>query len=320
MKLTCYSPPNPDHWKGRLDGGSVPLRFHEVVECLDVSQAGDLRGSIAFVGFACDAGVCRNLGRPGATQGPQALRKALAKIPIHLKKRLVDVGDINCFDDNLEASQAALGDLVHHLLSVGSFPVVLGGGHEVAWGHYQGVASAYPQSRIGVINFDAHFDLRPLVDGHLGSSGTSFLQIAQDCQARGIPFDYLCLGIQRFSNTQVLFDTAKQLNVTVISAEAIQQEAQGSILAKIDQFVASCEKLYVTVCMDVFAAAFAPGVSAPQPLGLEPKSVLPLLRHLASSGKVAGFDLAEVSPPLDRDELTSSLGAVLIAEVIHQVK
>ena len=62
----------------------------------------------------------------------------------------------------------------------GQFPVVLGGGHEVAFGTYLGLArisrSAHPGDRIGILNLDAHFDLRP---GPVPSSGTPFRQIAE---------------------------------------------------------------------------------------------------------------------------------------------
>ena len=53
--------------------------------------------------------------------------------------------------------------------------IVIGGGHETAWGHFQGLA--HPNKDIAILNFDAHFDLRPLINGQLGSSGTPFRQI-----------------------------------------------------------------------------------------------------------------------------------------------
>jgi len=46
---------------------------------------------------------------------------------------------------------------------------------------------------------------------------------------------------------------------------------------------------------------YAPGVSAPQPLGVLPWQILPLVRQLAASGKVVSYDIAELSPKYDID-------------------
>ena len=90
-----------------------------------------------------------------------------------------DAGNIVCADGDLETSQLALGEVVTILLENGIKPIVIGGGHELAWGHYQGIADAFPQKNLGIINFDAHFDMRPLLAYDQGSSGTPFLQIAK---------------------------------------------------------------------------------------------------------------------------------------------
>ncbi len=93
--------------------------------------------------------------------------------------------------------------------------MVLGGGHEVAFGSWTGLArhmetrSAAP--RIGIVNFDAHFDLRN--PAFVTSSGTPFAQIAAASAARGWPFRYAYLGVSRAANTVNLFDRAQALGV-----------------------------------------------------------------------------------------------------------
>ena len=124
------------------------------------------------------------------------------------KTTFYDVGDIACENSDLETAQHALGQVVAHLLNQKIFPIVLGGGHETAWGHFQGIEAAFPESDCAIINFDAHFDLRPLSDDNKGSSGTPFSQIAASRQAQGLPFDYTCFGIQQTGNTASLFEKA----------------------------------------------------------------------------------------------------------------
>src|SRR6266702_3399603 len=94
-------------------------------------------------------------------------------------------------------------------------PAVLGGRHEVAHGSFLGLAAHAARSAkapvIGVLNVDAHFDLRT---GPRGTSGTPFRQIAEVCAARGWPFRYHCLGVDEASNTAALFDTAARLGAS----------------------------------------------------------------------------------------------------------
>lgn len=311
-----YLPSNKTLWQGRADS-KPEERFFQVVKMLDLGREKifiEKESSFALVGFCCDVGVRRNLGRVGAKQGPTVLRQALAKLPLSLEKsvHLVDVGDIHCDDDDLEGAQAALGDLVANLLNAGFKPIVIGGGHEVAFGHFCGIESAFAK-KIGIINFDAHFDLRPYESR--GNSGTPFSQIADLCLSKGRNFNYFCLGIQPYGNTKSLFQRAEELNVTTIFAEEIFSEEK-QVLEKLDTFLHAHDAIYLTLCMDVFAQAFAPGVSAPQPLGLFPHQVKLLLNHIVKSKKVISFDVAELAPALDINNMTASLAASMIAEYI----
>src|SRR5690606_27073757 len=119
-------------------------------------------------------GVQRNGGRSGAAQGPHALRSALAGLPVLGEPQLWDAGDVGCSDGRLEDAQAALAERVAAVLARGACPLVLGGGHEVAWGTFSGIVRARPQlQRLLIVNFDAHFDLRQAAQAN---SGTPFRQ------------------------------------------------------------------------------------------------------------------------------------------------
>ena len=79
-------------WTGRIDPESNSERWHQCIRPLD--QAGSK--GVALLGFASDAGVKRNQGRPGATQGPQAIRRALAPLAWHRQAPAFDAGDVVC--------------------------------------------------------------------------------------------------------------------------------------------------------------------------------------------------------------------------------
>lgn len=230
----------------------------------------------------------------------------------------------------LEKAQMMLGEAVEKILKLGFFPIVLGGGHETTFGHFLGQYNFNKASKeyidldcdhrldIGVVNFDAHFDLRPYDNGC--SSGSMFRQMYDLCEKEGNDFGYLPLGIQQHSNTISLFKKAKDIGADYVLAKAFQYGgSNSSILEKIDTFMYNQETAYITICTDVFSSAFAPGVSASQTLGLDPEIVIPIIKHLIRTRKIKGFDICEISPRFDQDNTTANLGAVIIYSVINTI-
>lgn len=317
-----YLPPVRINWQGRSDGTSNSLRYHEVVQCVDLSKGITLdpsRRHFAFIGFECDEGIRRNQGRQGAIQGPIVIRNTLAPMPFLASSNtsFIDAGDVVCVDGKLEESQQVLADVITLMLEHNVQPVVVGGGHEVAWGHYQGLVKADPKMDCAIVNFDSHLDLRQPLEGNRSTSGSSFLQIAQSCEERGMDFDYTCIGVQRSANTKALLDEAKRLSVQLIDGELLLHGGWQNQVAKVNEIIDRRQKIFLSICMDVFAASVAPGVSSPQPLGIYPWDLIPLLRQFSASEKVAAFNIAEVSPPHDWDNVTARLAASLIAIFIQ---
>ncbi|WP_217475988.1 formimidoylglutamase [Stutzerimonas stutzeri] len=301
-------------WQGRVDPEADSARWHQRVQPL---VEGNPPG-LALLGFASDEGVRRNHGRVGAANGPLAMRKALANLAWHRSGPAYDVGDVVCADGDLEAAQARLGECVGRLLEAGHLPIVLGGGHEVAFGSWQGLAAhlggdrsaqAVPP-RIGIINFDAHFDLRDPAQVH--SSGTPFAQIAEQCAIRGWPFAYACIGVSRASNTRALYKRAAELDVLVREDREIREASLAAISTDLDRFIADCDAVYLTIDIDVLPACEAPGVSAPAARGVSLALLEPLLERVRDSGKLRLADLAELNPEHDIDSRTARLAARLI--------
>lgn len=317
---TRYLPPDPSQWQGRADTPSASCFFQmiQLLNLLDHKTVSQEKTCFALLGLRCDEGVERNQGRAGTLEGPAAIRQTLAKLPVQ-KQNFVcyDAGNIMCPDGDLEASQAAFSEAAALLLEQKIIPIGLGGGHEIAWGHYQGIARVFPKEDLGIVNFDAHFDMRPLLNNKQGSAGTPFLQIAEAHKKVGRRFDYSCVGIQPSANIRQLFETAKTYNTHIIFAEELHMGLMDRCIDFVDRAIDENDIIYLSLGMDVFAAACAPAVSAIQPLGLTPWQVIPFVRQLSASGKVVSFDVAELAPRYDIDHRTAKLAAHLIYEFIH---
>jgi formiminoglutamase len=317
--MNAYQETNPELWTGRKSGQQLYL--HEKVQLVHIeATAITAKKSFALLGYACDEGVKRNQGRKGAMAGPDAIRNQLAKMPNHLedKTELFDFGSIHCFNGDLEDTQNRLSEKVTVLLAQDTFPIIIGGGHDIAYGHYNGLKKHLSaDDTIGVINFDAHFDLRSNENGN--NSGTPFFQISQDCKKRGQYFNYLCLGIRKDANDKTLFQTATDLGVHYIEHTKFKLQHAKEVVSKVSEFIGVVDHVYVTIDLDGFSSAYAPGVSAPSPMGFSPDMVLETLQMIIDSQKLLSLDIAEMNPKYDIDNQTAKLAASLIHFVIHSL-
>jgi formiminoglutamase len=314
-----YTMTDQKQWKGRIDSttNTSSFRLHQKVKRLAINDvSASEQKNAGIVGFICDEGVRRNQGRVGAANGPNALREALASLPWTFddQQEIIDVGNILCLNHALEDAQRELGEIVQGLRAKNMKCIILGGGHETLYGHYLGVRAALPKdASIGIINIDAHFDLRPY--NEQPSSGTMFRQILeQDPHA-----EYFVLGIQRYGNTKELFDKAHELQVKYVLEEQMTAENHTNIMNDLQQFMDKHDYILLTLCMDVVNTAFAPGVSAPSPFGLDTKTVRSLIQKVASHPHTHSFDICEVNPLLDENGQTVKLGAYFVYDALNHL-
>ncbi|TAJ07921.1 formimidoylglutamase [Marinilabiliaceae bacterium JC017] len=324
-----YTPADKEFWSGRIDDHNDPdaFRWHQVIKLIHLNNIRNLildedTLHICFLGFCCDEGVRRNMGRPGAKNGPESIRKEMANWPVNFlpQAKIYDAGNINCLGHDLESAQAALAIAVEKIKTAGFFPILLGGGHEIALGHFKGLVNHLDKTEKApkapaIINFDAHLDLRPYNQG--GSSGTMFHQIYDQCKAESRDYAYYCLGPQTYANTKSLFKRADAMGARYMPAKDITPARYPNILTELYNYISDHQEVYITLCTDVLSAAHAPGVSALQPFGLDPEVVLTLIKQIILTRKVCSIDIAEVSPRFDSDNRTAKLVAVFIYAIIN---
>lgn len=280
-------------------------RLGEVVEFWDGREAALRKGRAVIVGFPQDEGVRRNHGRTGAALAPERIRHWLYRLTTTdldgdlAVQRPLDAGNVR-IAGTLEESQQALGEVVGGLLAVGAIPVVLGGGHETAFGHFLGYARS--GTRCGIINLDAHLDVRPYSDGG-GNSGTPFRQAIEHPSKALVPGAYVCLGAQPGSVSRAHLEYVEQQGGKVGWDWKVGQTLLPRFFwPELHRLAGLGAKVYVSLDADVVSAAEVPGVSAPNPLGLSGTEVAQCIRHAGLSPEVASFDLVEINPAFDRDE------------------
>lgn len=288
----------------------------EVVEFWRGDPGALRNGRAVLVGFPQDEGVRRNRGRAGAAEAPAEIRRWLYRLSpwdgmadVNLGwSPPLDAGNVRT-SGTMEDSQEALGEVVGGLLAAGAVPIVLGGGHETAYGHFLGYAAA--AVRVGVINLDAHLDVRPLEDG-TGHSGTPFRQML-DHPGRWLAGEaYVCLGAQpqAISRAHSLFVRGR--GGRIHWAPEVHGTLTQRFVEERDRLAEAGCHVYLSIDADAVKAADMPGVSAPNPAGLSGEEVMACARFAGRSPAVASMDIVEINPRLDQDGLSARWAAALV--------
>jgi formiminoglutamase len=312
-------------WSTRLDPVGPPddlprrrddPRLGEVVEFWR-GDPGTLRpGRPVVIGFPQDEGVRRNGGRVGAAEAPREIRRWLYRlVPWDCETgadlaalRPLDLGDVR-IEGSLEETQAALGEVIGAVLRSGAVPVVVGGGHETAYGHYLGyVAAEFP---VGVVNVDAHLDVRPLIDGK-GHSGSPFRQMMEH-PTRPLPGKcYVCLGVQPHSTSREHWSYAQGRGCYLHPASHVETFLHQYLADALDDYRQAGCGLYLSIDADAVRAADVPGVSAPNPAGLPGPEAIALAREAGETPGVTSLDVVEINPCHDRDGQSARWAAVVV--------
>lgn len=278
-----------------------------------------------IVGVPQHIGIERNGGRAGAALAPAAIRHWLYRMATadvqsainEARLQVIDAGNVRPEGLTLNQIHDEQHDAVHEILDRGMMPIVLGGGHDTAWPTIRALESI--GTSFAVINIDAHADVRPLKDGVSAHSGSPFRQMLDtenSCLADG---GFVEFGLQPIAVSRDHRDLVAQAGHHVMMLDEIRRQGADAAWDAALRCTSAADRLYVSLDMDAFASAFAPGVSAPSTDGFAPWEIGPALRQAARDHRFAAFDVVEVCPPLDVDGRTAKLAATMIMQVLAGV-
>ncbi|MFW5905276.1 MAG: formimidoylglutamase [archaeon] len=301
--MTAFA--TPDEWTGPSED-PADEQFGDVVEQVSPDDV-DTHDAV-LVGEPYDGAV---IGNRGARLGPSAIRKALAATKTHHfatgpVKNLGDLGDVVIDDaDSVGDVQAAIARETAFLHSAPVFPVFIGGDNSVT---VPNVSPLLDAGSVGVVNLDAHLDCREVRDEP--TSGTPYRQLLES----GLDA-VAVIGARHFETSGTYQDYLTDNGGTIVTAPAAGRDPKSAAASALDA-LGDVEYVYVSLDVDVLDAATAPGVSAPTPGGLSSREVFTMLSHLATDERVAGFEVVECAPPLDRNSATVRIAARAIAHVL----
>jgi guanidinopropionase len=292
--------------------GRRSLPFAGVPTFLGLPQASSTADlDIAVVGVPMDLGVSN---RSGARFGPRAVRTIERIGPYHptqrgvpkARVRAADVGDVS-FRSRYSLEQS-LEDIEHYYLALaeqGVRPLSVGGDHSITYPILKALGRKQP---VGLVHIDAHCDTMGAYDGSKFHHGGPFRLAVLD----GVldPERKIQIGIRGASN--MFWEFSHTSGMTVIYMEDFLKMGLSAVIEKARAVVGN-GPTYVTVDVDGFDPAYAPGTGTPEAGGLEGREGIALLRGLQGL-KIIGADVVEVAPQYDPTTNTAQLAAQCLFE------
>lgn len=284
--------------------------FGDVIESIPSADGLSEFGAV-LLGEPYDGAV---IGRKGAHAGPAAIRDELAGVKSHHFEQgpvglIGDLGDLAIpRNSTVQQVQEYVATATDRLYDTSAFPVFVGGDNSLT---VPNVSPLLERGSVGVVSLDAHLDCRATDEGV--SSGTPYRQLHD----RGLA-SLAVVGARHFETSTVYEEYLREQDGTIVTADAVGRHP-GKAVDRALTGIGDVEYLYVSLDLDVLDGALAPGVSAPTPGGLTSREVFELLGELLSDRRVAGFEVVECAPPLDRGNHTVRIASRAIANALSAV-
>ena len=250
----------------------------------------------------------------GAAGGPESIRMTFRYNATYtpdwdtdIKDLTVrDLGDIGGHLTDVSIAHANIEQAVRDALTIGEpfVPIILGGDHSITAPAVRGFVAANPGKSIGIINIDAHYDLR--VDDWGPHNGTPFRQLIEG----GVNGKNVVeLGIHGFMNASYYRQWADDHGVTTITGRDVHKRGMETcILEALGIAGDGTDLIYVSVDIDCLAYPWAAGTSASSPEGLSAWDLLEAMFVCGQHPKVAALDVVEVDPTRDTHDHTARSG------------
>ncbi len=277
------------------------------------------RFSVEIIGVPFDHGVKLINGRPGARFGPEKVMQEFSKLLANKKNNdfLQNIEKVNCTNiipikENVKKTHEKVTTTIKKILKPNIIPIVIGGGHDISFGSGKAMFLAY--KKIGQINIDAHYDVRPVVNGKI-TSGTPFRRLLEGKFLNGKNF--VELGVHAPKNLKEHYDYVIKKKGTLIHLEYINKTSIDKALNKALSIAGkNTNAIMFDIDIDGIQKRFAPGCSAPCIEGFTKKQALEAAYIAGKNNDVKLFNLMEVNPLHDVNNKTVKLAAELILSFI----
>ncbi|MBS2969157.1 formimidoylglutamase [Metabacillus sp. KIGAM252] len=259
-----------------------------------------------------------------ASEAPQAIRSCMSLYSTFSAERnkdyrnhkILDFGDVMTHPTSLPESLKRLYISVKEMIETNSCSryILLGGDHGISYPSIRAFSENF--GTIGIIQFDAHHDVRNLEDGGR-TNGTPFRSLIEEGVVEGE--NLVQIGIRDFSNAEAYSDYAQEKRLSIYTMGDIERSGIIPIVEKEgDRLAEKVDVIYLSLDMDAVDQAFAPGCPAIGPGGLTSRELLSAVSAAAKHEKVRAMDIVEIDPSKDFRDMTSRLAVHAMMRFMYQ--
>ncbi|MBA2876634.1 formimidoylglutamase [Thermaerobacillus caldiproteolyticus] len=291
----------------------------EMLHTWDGNQA----GRIGIIGAPLSKS---SISHSGAAFAPGAIRKMLSSYSTYSIEEdidlsdsvITDYGDIVMHPTDIVESQKRIAETIEQLVAVHPdvLFIILGGDHSISFPAVSGFQKHW--RKVGVIQFDAHHDLRNLDDGG-PTNGTPFRSLIESGTIKGSHL--IQIGIRDFANSKTYTEYGKRHGVSIYTMKDVRNRDIKEIIEEsVQQLEREVDAIYISVDMDVLDQAYAPGCPAIGPGGMDSASLLDAVALLGEYEIVKAMDIVEIDPTIDFRDVTSRTAAWVIMQFLKGKK
>jgi len=256
-----------------------------------------------------------SISHSGAAFAPEVMRSVLKNTATYavedeidlINAPLFDFGDVLMHVTDIDESHRRIEAAIQRVLEdhPDVIPMILGGDHSITCPAVKGYRGA-KRGKIGIIQFDAHHDVRNRLDGG-PSNGTPFRGLIESGTLR--PEHLVQIGIRNFSNSMEYTHYAANQGITVYTMKDVRERGMLPIVSESYQKLREqVDSIYLSVDIDVLDQAFAPGCPAIGPGGMTTDDLFSGIKWLGAQEKTRAIDIVEIDPKQDVRDMTSRVG------------
>jgi len=281
----------------------------------------------AFLGVPYEEG---NIGKPGSVEGPRDIRfmsheyfPYWFEYKVDLQEDCIDCGDVRIPKVDPETTFKHIYKAVREILSAGLIPVLCGGDHSITIPASQALSDHLGEGKsIGYLQLGAHLNM---ADSWAGEKNTSVSSMARVTELPNVAAKNVAhIGIRNSMNPKDWIDLADARGIKFFPMnEVLDRGVEAVTRDAADRVWNGTDAQYVSIDMNVMDASAAPGVTSPEPGGLEAREIMLINEILGERGTIGLIDLTELCPVVDVNAITTKLAACAVLRlmaVIAQAK
>ena len=222
------------------------------------------------------------------------------------------------------------------------FPVVLSGDHSTAGATIAGIKMAKPKSKLGVIWIDAHSDLHtpyttPSGNVHGMPMAVSINKNNEECAVHDVddetakywnylknickiapkvlPEDIVFISLRDFEKEER--HLIEKYDMKVVTTKEVRSKGAENVVRSVHRYLADCTDIYISFDVDSLDSSISKGTGTPVSNGLKEREAEDLISKFMQNRKVCCFEIAEVNPTLDKENLMAEIAFNILQRSVN---